>query len=86
MRKFTKMTIFFRIRNLEIVSGMFGEKDLSTFNMDLEDAEQIYGYAIFDLDEYIMSHIGDFKLVKQEESYVLVIKDDIKENVQKYLN
>lgn len=85
MRKFTKMTIFFRIRNLEIVSGMFGEKDLSTFNMDLEDAKQIYNYVIFDLDEYIMSHIGDFKLVEENGTYNLIIKDDVKENLERFL-
>lgn len=82
----TKMTIFYKKRNLDIDKISTGEQDLSTYaRMDLEDAELVYGFIVVDYDDYAFNNIKNFDLVNTDSNMILQMKQQYKEQLQKYI-
>lgn len=81
------MTIFYKKRNLEINGLTLGEKNLSIFgNLDIEDAEMIYGYIVVEYNEYIANNTNLFELYKNDNSDVNIrMRYDAKNNIQQFL-
>lgn len=83
----SKITIFYKKRNLEMDSICEGVQDLGFYSdMDLEDAEMLYGYIVVDGDRFILKNRTGFYLEKDENGNVtLKIKEDFQETLRKYL-
>lgn len=84
---FTKMTIFYKLRNLEIDKIISGEQNLTTYaRLDLEDAQLIYSYIIVNYDDYIINNMKNFELIKAtDETISINLKEEYKTELQKYL-
>jgi len=82
-----KMTIFYKLKTLEIVAVVSGIQNLGYFaDMDMDVVELIYGMVFVELDTYIISHRKEFELIKNDvEELKLQMKDELKQRLQKYL-
>jgi hypothetical protein len=82
-----KMTIFYKLRNLEIDKIITGEQTLASYaRLDLEDAQVIYGYIVIEYDDYIINNMKNFELIKAEDGTINVnLKEQYKTELQKYL-
>lgn len=83
-----KITIFYKKRNLEMDAICENVQDLSFYSdMDLEDAEMVYGCLVVDGDKFIIKNRTGFYLEKDENGNVsLKVKEDFQETLKKYLD
>lgn len=78
-----KMTVFYKKRTLELDVMCQGIEGLHIYNMDIEDAELIYGYIICDYNEYLLRHRREFYLEKDENGELVVkMKEEYKKQAQ----
>lgn len=82
-----KMTIFYKLRNLEIDKIATGEQTLASYaRLDLEDAQLIYGYIVINYDSYVINNMKNFELIKSTDGTISVqLKEEYKTELQKYL-
>ena len=82
-----KMTIFYKLRNLEIDKIITGEQTLLSYaRLDLEDAQLIYDYIVVEYDDYIINNMKNFELLKAGDGTISVnLKEQYKTELQKYL-
>jgi len=81
-----KMTIFYKLRNLEIDKVAMGEQNLKTYaRMDLEDAQLVYGFIVLNYDDYAFNNNRYFNLVDNNGVLELQLKEEYKTELQKYL-
>jgi hypothetical protein len=81
-----KMTIFYRLRNLEISDTCTGVQSFRYFGENIEDYEMIYGRLVLDYDVFILRNTQDFYLEKNENGEVqLKMKLEFQESLKKYL-
>lgn len=81
-----KMTIFYKLRNNEIDAICTGKQSLKFYaDLELEDAQLIYGYIIVDLDLYVLRHMEFFELVVDRDTLQLQMKEEYKNTLQKYI-
>lgn len=82
-----KMTIFYKLRNLEIDKIITGEQTLASYaRLDLEDAQLIYDYIVVEYDDYIINNMKNFELIKADDGSIKVqLREEYKTELQKYL-
>lgn len=85
-RENEKMTIFYKLRNYEIDAICTGEQSLVFYaDLELEDAELIYGYIIVDLDLYVLRNRRFFELIEEDGALKLQMKQEYKDSLKKYI-
>lgn len=86
------MTVFYKLKNLtnekiEIDRVFAGQQDLSNYaDVDIDIAKMVYGFIYTEYDYYVIKHMKDFELIKNEnQELTLQMKEESKQLLQKYL-
>lgn len=83
-----KMTIFYKLRTLEI--NVMAEDEDSGFEIlgmdDIEDAKLLYGKITIPFNRYLLRHRQEFELIKDvNENLIIKMKEEYKEQAKQFL-
>ena len=82
-----KMTVFYKLRTLEIDAICMGEQSLKFYaDLDEADSKLVYGFIIIDLDMYVLRNKRLFELVENNNKLNLQMKEEYKESLKKYIS
>ena len=82
-----EMTIFYKLKSMELDRIFEGKQDLSNYsNLELDEAQLIYGYIIVEYDLYVLTHREYFEIIYDEANNLkLQLKSEFKDSLSKYL-
>lgn len=82
-----KMTVFYKLRNLEIDAICTGEQSLEFYSdLEEEDSKLIYGLIIVDLDLYVLRNKRFFELIQSNGALELKMKEEYQKSLLKYID
>jgi hypothetical protein len=81
-----KMTVFYKLRNLEIDAICTGEQSLEFYSdLEEEDSKLIYGLIIVNQDMYVLRNKRFFELIETNGTLELKMKEEYQKTLQKYI-